>query len=373
MIIDNHAHVGIREKTDWDSYEDHMRYSQRELYWSRGEIRRVEDNSIVEDGWKTLWDENLWGSWEGRYDVNFRIEGERYVWEKDDVKCYRPLIPNAPQSPSQLVSLMNKAGIDKAVLQWPRNLNRYISQTMHEYPSRFIGLCLIEQSEAYTQESLENLEMYIEDWGLKGLYYDPRYNGWDGYDNFYTEKYEPLWRKVVSLEIPVYGVCCFKDFEIYTKNFSKLLKRFPDITLVIVHGFPPAALLKGENTVKIPKIAVELVKDYNVYLELLVDVPGDTKDKENKPYGYYSTSPEDQVSKLYGYFGPHDEVIRCLYDTFGPSKLIWGSEFTHGLGPPYTAIQYARQLGYLEKRCEFMSKDDLKLILGGNVEKIYGI
>ena len=26
-------------------------------------------------------------------------------------------------------------------------------------------------------------------------------------------------------------------------------------------------------------------------------------------------------------YGPNDEVIRLLYDAFGPTKLIWGSEF----------------------------------------------
>ncbi len=343
MIIDNHAHVGVRKETDFDSYEDHMRNLQRLRYLRPREVRRVEDDSIVKDGRKTLWNESLSGNWQGRYDVDFKVKDERYIWEREGVKYYQPAATNVPQPASQLISLMDEVGIDKAVVQLPRNLNRYFSEIMHEYPDRFIALCQIEESEAYAKENIEKFRMYVKDWGLKGLYFDPL-PGWDGWDNLYTEKYEPLWREVISLKIPIYSVCYSWNFEMFIKNHYKLLKKFPGITLVIVHGFPPKNLLQRKGIVKIPKIGVETVKNFDVYLELIVGRrPGD--------------------------YGSHNEVIRCLYDTFGPSKLVWGSEFTKTRSP--LAREYAKQLSYLEETCDYISKNDLRLILGENIQRIH--
>ena len=50
-----------------------------------------------------------------------------------------------------------------------------------------------------------------------------------------------------------------------------------------------------------------------------------------------------------------------------------GSEFvTYNVtGPPFTAERYREHLRYLERRCHYMSKDDLDLILGGNLEAVF--
>ena len=62
-----------------------------------------------------------------------------------------------------------------------------------------------------------------------------------------------------------------------------------------------------------------------------------------------------------------------LFDTFGPRKLVWGSEFvTYNVtGPPFTAERYREHLRYLERRCDYLSQDDLDLILGGNLDAVF--
>ena len=50
-----------------------------------------------------------------------------------------------------------------------------------------------------------------------------------------------------------------------------------------------------------------------------------------------------------------------------------GSEFvTYNVtGPPFTAARYRDSLRYLERRCDYMSKDDVDLILGGNLDAVF--
>ena len=57
MIIDSHAHAGVRSELDWDfaSVAEHRAYDQR-LLWTRLnigrklEVRRWEDDRVVETG-----------------------------------------------------------------------------------------------------------------------------------------------------------------------------------------------------------------------------------------------------------------------------------------------------------------------------------
>jgi predicted TIM-barrel fold metal-dependent hydrolase len=363
MIIDNHAHVGSQEIEDSDfrSPSEQIRYLQRNLALdlSHGrETRRVDDDCVVEEGWKTLWNENLWGSWEGMYDVRLTqihmgkelSEGSRYVWEKDGVEYYTPLYidpiewGHAADAPAEyLISLMDRVGVDKAVLQWPQmGLRKYFSEIMRKYPGRFIGLCYVEESRAYAKENIGNLRSNIEDLGLRGLYYDPL-PGWEGYEDFHADKYDPFWSEVSSLGIPVYACGNYDgNFELMLPRLQKWLNKFSDIPLIIVHGYPQRLLRD-----KIPKVAVDLVKDHDVYLEVLPGVID---------------------------YGEQDEDIRTLYYTFGPSKMVWGSECA-SLAPYFplysAATRYSQQLHFIETKCDYMSAKDIESILGENVRKIF--
>ena len=70
-------------------------------------------------------------------------------------------------------------------------------------------------------------------------------------------------------------------------------------------------------------------------------------------------------------------MLRALYDTFGPRKLIWGSEFTkanaltqeQARSPAY----YAPQVNYLRDHCAYIPPEDRAWIMGGNTARIYGV
>jgi predicted TIM-barrel fold metal-dependent hydrolase len=245
-------------------------------------------------------------------------------------------------SHASYLSLMDAVGIDVAVLHTIRPwANQYHRRVMRENPGRFVSVCKIYEPEAHTEQNLENLRMYIEEWGFTGLYYDPPLASML---HFYTDKYKRLWELSDSLSIPVCVVSYRDNFHTLWAELLKVMADFPDLRIEIIHGLYPARLLTDDNRVVIPEAALELVRTYDVYLDIL---PGHRD----------------------GTYGPDDEVIKALYDTFGPSKLIWGSEFTKCDTP--TVEQYTYQLHYLERRCPYMSKEDLRLILGENARRFF--
>jgi len=332
LIIDGHAHVrpSLKDLAEWDysSVAEINREMQKRVYDSgvRGkpEIRRVNDDAIDNDAWKVLWDEKRWRSWEGIRDVDFRVKQGRCFWRKNGTEYYMDLaILNNVCDPNLLVSLMDEIGVDKAVIQTTPATNKYVARVANRYPTRLLGLCGVGGGNL--EEKIEELRMYVGQLELKGVYGSPPFE----------DKYDPWWKEVSSLEVPVH-------IEGSLPAIKRLLEKSPSLTLIIVHGLQRREL--SDDSAR--KMAVDIVKNYDVYLEILAGLT--TKDYD----------------------------VRYLYETFGPSKLVWGSEFVQvpkHYGPRPTAEIYAYRLHYLEKNYDFLTKNDLSLILGGNVQRIYRI
>ena len=251
-------------------------------------------------------------------------------------------------SHEDFLALMDAAGVDAAVLHTLRPwANQYHRRIIAQHPGRFISVCKIDETVAHTAQAVERVRMYVQDWGFKGLYYDPWPPvGTEAAEGFHGPAYAPLWELVQRLDVPVCFVSYRQNFATLWPALLKLLERRPRLRVVIVHGLYPAMLLQAGGKVVIPDDALRLVKGFDVSLDLLA---GHGQDR----------------------YGPQDQIIRALYDAFGPAKLLWGSEFTKVSDP--TARQYACQLHYLENRCRFLTADDLRLILGANAQRVYGL
>lgn len=253
-------------------------------------------------------------------------------------------------SPRELIAVMDAHGVDMAVLHTLRVwANRYQARVLREFPNRFISVCKLDEQQAFKSEQIGKLHQYVGDWGFRGLYYDPP-PGSEGHDNLATTKYDPFWKAVNSLNITVSFVTYTGSSSIgYGSNFEslwpillRLLEKFPDLPVMIVHGIPPRPCLQPDKSVRLPEAAVRLVKEHDVILGIL---PGHMN------------------------YGPNDEVLKSFYDTFGPRRLAWGSEFVKkGLSSP---AEYSRRFHYLRNNCRYMSHEDLSLILGGNVQRFY--
>ena len=64
-------------------------------------------------------------------------------------------------------------------------------------------------------------------------------------------------------------------------------------------------------------------------------------------------------------------MIKVFFDTFGPDKIMWGSEFTAVELP--TLKQYKYQFDYIKDRCDYMTESDLEMIMGGTACKAYNL
>ena len=263
---------------------------------------------------------------------------------------------NRGHASTDLLTCMDAAGVDCAVLHtndvWGM---KYAARMIQEHDGRFIGICKVDGSRAHTESGLHAIQHHVQDEGFSGLYFDPWPPTEDAFTNFYTQQYRPLWDLVDQMQLPV----CVVSYGIQSPDLFPglihLVDRYPNLTMTVVHGLyvgtsVPPDLVDEENRVHIDPAIIELVRNFDVSLEILAGYPGAT-------------------------FGPDDVVLHALFDTFGPRKLLWGSEFTKAQALSRTqaksTVQYTSQARYLQNHCPYILDSDRALIMGGNVARIY--
>lgn len=60
------------------------------------------------------------------------------------------------------------------------------------------------------------------------------------------------------------------------------------------------------------------------------------------------------------------EVIRTFYESWGPERLLWGSDSPIIRG----VMTYRQALDIVRRHCAFIAPDELELVLGGNLERM---
>lgn len=349
MIIDSHAHLhpSQADPEDWDAADRAaaLRDQQRVLYTYHRPSAVTGSGETVRDAWKLLWDERQPHSWAGRADVNFRIDGGRFAWDKDGV-TYSALVRPAADA-AHLIALMDAVGVDRAVLHASLPYNRFYGRIARTYPGRFLPLAYLKYEEC-VDDTIAALRAAVDD-GLVGLFMNPL-PGWGGFDDFHAPRFDPLWREVERRRLPVYAmgfVSLDDDYAATVPRLQEWVERFPSLRRVLVHGFPPYLLLDGAQY-RVPAPLKSLVSDYDTTIELL-------------PWAHRIYLHERT-----------DELIKVLYDTFGPTKFSWGTEFIKS-ALPHTVEHYAELKGYFAARCPFMSAQDVALIQGGNLQRLFGL
>ena len=349
MIIDSHAHLhpSDADLADWDFPNDAaaLRNHQRVLHVYRQPAGLTGAGETVRDAWKLLWKDQHPLSWEGRTDVNFRLVDGKFAWDKDGVTYTTAIRPAADAA--LLIKLMDAVGVDKAVLHASLPNNRFYGRATRAYPGRFLPLAYLKYEDDI-ESILAALDAAVKD-GMVGLFQNPL-PGWRGYDDIHATRFDPLWREVERLELPVYamGYAPMADYPAMLPSLKAWIERFPSIKRVLVHGFPTQVLLE-DGKYRVTDLVKGLVNDYDTLVELL-------------PWAH-SVYRHERT----------DELIKVLYDAFGPTKFTWGTEFIKA-SPPHTPEHYAELKGYFESRCSsYMSAADIALILGGNLQRLFGL
>ncbi len=241
--------------------------------------------------------------------------------------------------PVELLSdYMEEHGVDRAVLVqplYPGEDNSYVANCAATEPEKFAAVCVVDPRKP---DAVDRLEYWVKQRGCKGLRLRPLMQG-EG-DIFGDPTTYPLWESAETLGVVINILAGPK----HIPTIRDLAERFSGVQTSIDHMAHPNV----DDGVQ--SAAFQSLLDLARFPHVFVKVTG---------YYYYSR-------QRYPYPDCWD-LFRALYDCFGPSRLIWGSDFPHVL----LATGYRRSIFMQERVYPFLSRDDLTLIMGQNAAGLY--
>ena len=269
-----------------------------------------------------------------------RVDAHLHIWRATEAETpgVRTIVPPQTDVPIELASeIMLENQIDRAVFVQPvfrGEDNSYVAQCARAEPARFAAVCVVDPR-------IPNADGRLEHWigqGCRGLRLRPRISAESAV--FGDPSTYPLW-EAAQRHAMVVSVLAGPE---HARAIGALAQRFPVAPIVIDHmGHPSVA--EGVHGQGFQGL-LQLAKYPSMRL---------------KVSGFYHFSRER--------FPYHDcwDLIRAVYDQFGPARLIWGSDFPHVL----LASGYRRSLALPEQALSAWSADDCDLIMGLNASRLY--
>ncbi len=361
MIIDSHAHIfqSWQGPAGHPSAAIHLKYLQKTVTRPSAKAFRARDGKEVKTSMLFRPGDNTWA---GLTEVGFRVgcNGQlAFTWEGEDY--YVQYMPVGMQeivcSPDFMIAQMVNAEVDHCILQAGGGygaMNDYNAFAQSQHPKRFTGLLNIDEAIAHQPEQLAEVDRAVKTLGLKGIYYshDMSRHGFER--NVDHADFAPFWDKIAGYKLPVFLELSSTpnyDRASYLGNIralDRLLARYPTTRFLFVMG-PSVGHLAQKGSWDFPEDVLATYKRDNLQIELTFPIMwGGIWD-----YPY----PEAQA------------LIRELRDSFGASKLIWGSDMPN----VERFCTYRQCVDYIRRHCGFLTAAEKDLILGGNAAELVGL
>jgi hypothetical protein len=308
----------------------------------------------------------------GLPDVDFRIDhaAGRVVWTIDGEDYtkhyYPPNLQGCEFGSDSLISEMDYADVDMALLHTNPMLGRssaYQAECVRRFPDRFRSMAPVDEWRIHddTDAVIRELEESITKHGLHAIKFNA--NGYKiSADPWDDGIYRPFWETATSLNVPIFISLSMgpesKSWEASQsaqdgylnelKILMRWMERYSDTTTSITHGFPYRAFIDGDS-INLPDAVFEPFQNPNLSMEVCFPVRiGDTFD-----FPYREVFP----------------TIQSMVENIGADRLLWGTDM------PFQNrhCTYRQSRDHIEKYCDFLSQDDLDLIMGGTASRILGL
>jgi predicted TIM-barrel fold metal-dependent hydrolase len=269
------------------------------------------------------------------------IDSHTHAWE------YWPYQPPVPDHESrgrveQLLWEMDRNGVDRAVLvcaridQNPGN-NDYVAGCVKRYPERLIQFADVDCSwmdSYHTPGAAARLRTAAEQYGLKGFTHYLR----EDVDWFASQDGLAFFQVAADLGL----IASLSLGPRWQPALRELARRYPSVPF-LCHHLAGARVGESEGLREI--VASAAVPNIQIKLS-----------------GFHYAS---RVSWEYPYTDTRD-VVRALYDAYGPERLCWGSDY------PVVRFHmtYQHALEAFRTHCDFVPAAEQAQILGENLARL---
>ncbi len=260
-----------------------------------------------------------------------------HVWKHDPRFPFAPgaKVPDYDATPEMLLQLMQANGIAKTVIIQVihyRYDNSYLAAVLRQYPQYFRGVCRVDPLDPAAPDHLSQIS---EQPGFHGVRLSPAADA--SGDWIRGPLMPPLWRRCQSLGVPMTLLAPISRMP----DIQKLVDQFPDLTVVIDHMADcpvdqPKELEKLIALVRYPKVFVKISHTWSL---------------SRQSYPWLDAQ----------------ELVKRLYDRFGPQRLMWATDWPIAR----ERATYAQRLSVVRDDMPFLSAEDKAWILSKTVERVW--
>ena len=256
----------------------------------------------------------------------WKAESEDWKW----VPGRKPQLPE-PFSIEKLMSLMDEAGIDRAVIvppSWPGDRNDYGLEAARRYPNRF---AVMGRLSLQNPESVALLPKWKEQPGMLGVRL-----------TFMREQSALLasgaadwfWPAAEKAGLPVMFLAPNN-----IPKFAPIAERHPGLRLIIDHMSLMQEIAQERRIGRAIDDVVALAKYPNVSVKL-----------SSAPT--YSFDP-------YPWRDMTEHLKRC-FDAYGPRRCYWGTDLTNA----FAKSTYRQRITHFTEELPFLSEEDKDWLMG---------
>ncbi len=254
------------------------------------------------------------------------IDSHLHVWSNDPLTY-----PWAGKGTTEvgtaelLLTTMEKSGVSKACIVQPIHYlydNSYIADVMKRYPRTFSAIAIMDRQRPDGPEELERL---VKEDGFEGL--RMHLSRPDDPDEWAAKDQYPIWDKAAELGA---SFLSFGPAELQS-SIEPIVAHYPSVKVVLDHlGGAP---IREEPPYPLLQNVLDFAKYPNVYVKFTPQAG-----KSNEDYPLADTH----------------HIYERIYDTFGPQRLMWGTDFPH----IFRNIGYQNGLDLFREHLQFLTSED---------------
>jgi len=365
MIFDGHAYTfpPLKGSGGFSDPGDLRRHLQQAIAVHHQPEWRVSDRTRAHN--KDLINMSEWQYLSALKTSDFTIaDNGRFEWTSEGElfakQYFPPSIIDMSYPPDRLISEMDYAGVDKALLHRTPYLgigNDFIAECVAKYPDRLHGLAHVREWKTRTdpEGSIANLERAIEIQGLSGLHFLPPQLDLYGYTGPWdTSEFHTFWDAVAKMNIPVFFSLKERsspEQESYIQDVRTLIRwmeRYPDVQVIMTHGMGWRLFIDGDG-LNISEEVWRAFDNANLYLQWLFPIAlGNVWDY---PMPQVRPTMEECVSRI------------------GANRIMWGTDMPIVM----RSWTYQQNLDFIRNYTGFLSEESTNAILGGTVSRLLGL
>lgn len=266
------------------------------------------------------------------------IDPHVHVWKHDPQFPFAAAarVPDRDAAPETLLDLMKANGVEKTVIIQVihyRYDNGFLASVLNQYPDRFRGVCRVDPLDPAAPDHLSRVH---EQAGFRGVRLSPS-AGAAG-DWIRGPLMPPLWQRCHDLRVPMTLLAPIGRMP----DAARLIERFPELIVVIDHMADcpvdqPQELEKLIALVRYPKVFVKISHTWSL-------------SKQKYPWR------------------DSQQLVKRLYDSFGPRRLMWATDWPI---LENAGAAYAQALTSVRDEMDFLNADDKNWMLSKTVERVW--